>query len=121
VNSKRLRKLKNLYAEVPAIKCKGLCAPIACTEIGMSLDEVRHLTNASGVPPKQKDGLCNQLKDGRCGSYADRPVACRLWGVVDAMRCPHGCETEKVLSDGEGRKIVEKVFKLSNGKWTDNR
>lgn len=121
MNSKRERKLNNLYSEVPSIKCKGLCAAISCTELALSIDEVRNLHKDSGKPVKLENGQCNHLQEGRCQSYDKRPVICRLWGVTESMRCPHGCEAEKILSDGEAKDLIRRVFKLSDGKWTDNR
>lgn len=120
MNAKRKRKLQTIYSRVPRVKCKGLCDKISCTELALSVDEVKNLHKESGEVTKMRDGLCNHLKDGRCKVYGDRPVVCRLWGVTESMRCPHGCEAERILSDGEARKIVNDVFKLSDGKWVDN-
>lgn len=102
------------------MKCIGKCASIACTELALSIDEVKNLAKV-GKPPKIENGLCNHLKEGKCQSYDQRPVLCRLWGAVESMRCPYGCEAERIMTDGEARDLIRQVFKLSDGKWTDNR
>jgi hypothetical protein len=44
---------------------------------------------------------------GRCRIYSDRPMVCRLWGVVESMPCPYGCLPEGgLLSDVDGMALL---------------
>lgn len=94
--------LAALYAQVPAVQCKGLCH-WTCTPIEMSNRERRKIRDVHGVDiPETPPGVdvrhvepvdCPALTPlKRCGVYADRPMICRLWGASEPMPCPHGCE-----------------------------
>lgn len=37
--------------------------------------------------------------DNSCSAYTDRPTICRLWGAIDALRCPHGCRSQPAPLD----------------------
>jgi hypothetical protein len=91
-------RLHALYARVPAIECKGLCHD-ACGPILMSQQEARTI----GHPNDMGDWECPKLSPlGTCSVYEDRPMVCRLWGVVESMPCPHGCVPERWLTHDEG-------------------
>lgn len=45
------------------------------------------------------------MVDGRCSVYVVRPLLCRLWGMVDKMRCPHGCVPSRWPADDEIKAI----------------
>jgi Fe-S-cluster containining protein len=56
------------------------------------------------------DLACPVLNDaGRCSAYAVRPLICRLWGMVKMMRCPHGCEPSRWLTDDEAKSLLTAV------------
>lgn len=88
-----------VYARIPRIECKGLCAE-SCGPIGCSAREVDAMLDAGVVPPRLRmhpklGATCSHLTDeGRCAIYAHRPLVCRLYGVVSGLRCPHGCKRE---------------------------
>lgn len=88
-----LNRLHQIYAKVPKIACKGLCVD-SCGPIQMYKIEYKRL----GEPPAAM--TCTLLKDGRCTRYEDRPLICRLWGVVPEMPCPWGCAIEGGPIDG---------------------
>lgn len=86
------------------IDCKGLCQN-SCGPLPLGKTEERRLVEERSGRKLQtaSRGLCSMLSpNGRCTVYSDRPTICRLWGVVESMRCPHGCKPERVLSDPEG-------------------
>lgn len=90
-----LHVLEALYAALPSLECRGKCAE-SCVPIDMSDAERARIQRAHGIaiPPRDEvtTGSCPALAFmGTCQVYADRPMICRLWGVADAMRCPHGC------------------------------
>lgn len=108
-----------VYASLPRIQCKGLCAD-ACGPIGCSAREVDAMLDAGVIPPGLRlhptlGTTCSHLTDDkRCAIYAHRPLVCRLYGVVNGLRCPHGCKR-----DGAYLSLVE-VAKLS-GPLDDGR
>ncbi len=118
--AERQQAVAELYASMPTMDCKGLCADVACTSLAMTPLERRSVRQATGVTLPEaaafgltsRTGLCTAVDDnGRCGVYAHRPMVCRLWGMVPTMRCPHGCEP--VMSERDGRQWMAKVFELS--------
>lgn len=103
---------------VPDVACKGLCAE-ACGPVAMTAREAARLTRAwPGVETwTAADGfvhlavgpdlVCPVLVDGRCGAYRARPMICRLWGTVERMRCPHGCEPARWVPDADAGALIE--------------
>jgi hypothetical protein len=93
-----------LYAALPSLECRGKCAE-SCVPIDMSDAERDRISRTHGVriPPRGETAgsACPALTFlGTCAVYPVRPMICRLWGVADAMRCPHGCRpTEGWLPD----------------------
>lgn len=114
--------LERIYRAVPAVDCKGLCSE-SCGPIDMS-DGERERIAAAGVripPPKELlDTIidrgtsdCPALVDGRCSVYEVRPLICRLWGAVESMPCPHGCEaTPGLLMDAGAQSLIRRSLKL---------
>lgn len=102
-------RLDAIYARLPHIECKGLCHE-ACGPIGMTRIEHRRLEEGRG-PLACKDLVCPLLDENkRCTAYSIRPLVCRLFGLVEQMRCPHGCEPERWLSDEEATEIMRQVI-----------
>lgn len=91
--------LETLYASMPGVKCKGLCAS-ECTSISMSdLEHQRVADAGTAIPRPSPANLgkpCPALKDGRCTVYEVRPFICRIYGATSgtAVDCKHGCEIE---------------------------
>lgn len=104
----RTAKLEAVYAQIPKIACKGKCHE-ACGPITMSGLEYERLGK-----PKFKSLTCPVLDaDKRCSRYEQRPTICRLWGVVDGMSCPYGCEIEGgQLIDGGA--ILAQIHQISS-------
>ena len=106
--------LQALYDQIPAIPdCRGHCW-ISCGPLEMSDRENRRIRDAgftitNHLTARQFAGTfwCEALgPDGRCQVYDLRPLVCRLWGAVESMPCPYGCQPERWLSDAEGRDLV---------------
>jgi hypothetical protein len=53
--------------------------------------------------PTWPDGqlTCPLLVDNRCSMYDNRPLICRLWGIIREMPCPFGCAPDRIPSDAE--------------------
>lgn len=91
--------LDDLYAQLPSLDCKGLCAD-SCGPIDMSdAERTRIAEQGTTINPQQtKPGTltCVALNEtfgaGRCTVYPIRPMICRLWGVAESMPCAYGCQ-----------------------------
>lgn len=127
--------LDRLYAELPSIKCKGLCVD-CCGPISMTQLEITRIaervpsfpSTARQMPIRIASGqvviakgfvtdceTCPLLtKDGRCSVYPIRPLICRLWGLVQSMRCPHGCTPTRWVSPRESFKLLNEAERISN-------
>jgi len=96
-----------VHDQVPAIACRGLCHD-SCGPIRMTRSEHDTIRVRHGIDiPTTGIATCPALTIlNRCAVHEDRPTVCRLWGVVDPMRCPHGCEPDRVLTAGEGYELL---------------
>ncbi len=116
--------LERIYRALPTVSCKGLCAE-TCGPIEMSPTERRRITETYDIdiPPADEalqaihEGRrtpdCPALADGRCSIYDDRPLICRLWGAVESMPCPHGCEVKPgLLMDAGAQMLIARSLKL---------
>src|SRR4051812_33693448 len=88
--------LDALYAQVPAIGCKGLCTD-ACGPVSGGAREQVRMRRAGVTLPPAHEGLrlvladpgyrCPALVDGRCSTYEARPMICRVWGASEDLPC----------------------------------
>lgn len=113
------KKLEVLYARIPKISCKGLCAD-NCTVILMTPLERRRLQTSGRVAPnalevlKMAKPVCPLLCPATraCTAYELRPLICRLYGVVARLRCPYGCKPERWLSQSEQDDILREIEEI---------
>lgn len=109
----RSRCLRQIYVTIPDVGCKGLCVQ-SCAMIPLFPVERAAISGAVGqeVSAVMADahGNCPMLTEGRCSIYAHRPVICRLFGAVPAMRCPHGCKP--TLNAAQGHAVMQAVSEL---------
>lgn len=115
--------LERIYRSVPTVQCRGLCAR-SCGPIDMSVEERRRIADRGVTiePPTIAllaihDGGepmdCPALVAGRCSVYEDRPLICRLWGAVESMPCPHGCEaTPGLLMDAGAQTLIQRSLEV---------
>jgi Fe-S-cluster containining protein len=120
--------LQHIYDRIPKIECKGhcgrdrhetCCGPIACTWLEAELLEAYNGTTTAwddlGGNYVKMDitalfpmMICPHLSvSGRCNAYAVRPLICRLWGVVEKLKCPWGCQPERYLTEKESFTLLE--------------
>ena len=105
-----------LYARLPSIdcqrRCAGACGPLVATEL-----EWARMESATGGEAWGDDTVCPHLdRDaGLCRGYALRPLICRLWGVVETMPCPFGCQPERWLTAEDADALVAAVIALAGG------
>ena len=97
--------LEALYASLPALVCRGLCAHSCSRHVDASTAERTRIA-AAGVDldAPTPDGACPALSramvaTGICTVHPIRPMVCRLWGTAASMPCPHGCTPDGGLLD----------------------
>ncbi len=121
-----LNQFENIYSRIPSIDCKGLCHD-SCGMVPMTAFEWARMVARHGKVPgvrtvDDRDGKpwCPILTvDKKCEHYDQRPVICRLWGVVEGMPCVHGCKPAKYLTDAEGLAMIELAMNIGGGPVPD--
>jgi Fe-S-cluster containining protein len=116
--------LAEIYKQVPDVHCRGKCQKF-CGPIAMSTIERNAIRDRVGEAMQTVEMApgahfvtntncleCPMLKDGRCSIYDIRPLVCRLFGAVKAMRCPHGCKPKRWLKEGEVSKLMHAITEL---------
>lgn len=122
--TKKLRVLRDVYAVIPNANCKGLCTD-ACSTVPVFDIELRQLEEVAGrsLPTMTLPGdavalgtdvgaTCPLLVMNRCSVYEHRPLICRAFGAVVGMKCPFGCEPDRVMSTDEMQRHVTTVGAL---------
>jgi hypothetical protein len=112
-DKRRRAELDALYAELPALSCRGLCQE-SCGPIFMSRVEWQRICKSVGEERKADDSLTCPLltAGGTCEVYQVRPMICRLWGLVETMPCPWGCKPERYLTQDEGHEFLERTGEI---------
>jgi putative zinc- or iron-chelating protein len=92
-------RLDALYAQIPGVECKGLCAHSCRLPIRLAPGERDRISREGGVElPLAHEAHeaipCPALQDGRCTVHKVRPMMCRRYGVDESIPCPHGCVPE---------------------------
>ena len=112
--SASILKIAAAHAGIPSFDCKSGCSE-CCGPVIMSCLEWERICERLGCEPKGDWTTlnCPMLKDGRCSVYDIRPTICRLFGVVKGkLLCPHGCRSERLLTDAEAQMLIGKVERL---------
>lgn len=118
--------LEDLYAQLPAIECKGLCHD-SCTSIDASeLERERVRERGVELPPgrryREVRALIDAGKTPRCPAlgplnncrvYDVRPLICRIFGVAEGLRCEHGCIPEWIIPDWQVAQAMAEVELMS--------
>lgn len=101
--------LDAIYAEVPVMECQGLCSE-SCGPLIVDEPERAQIRERTGRTLRLLQLDCPQLTIlRRCSIYTDRPLICRLWGVVESMPCPWGCKPDRYLTDAEGHQLLARA------------
>jgi uncharacterized protein len=120
--------LEALYATLPTIACKGLCA-IACGPIVLTDVEARRLQVTTHrkprtIPVTAIDAAGNTMRErcvyltptDRCSAYAVRPLICRAWGLVKMLSCMHGCGPDRWISTLDLARLGQAVERIGGGR-----
>lgn len=114
VASVKLKTVADVYAAIPSIACKGKCTQY-CGVIPLYPVESEKIQSAGHpVPLADANLTCTSLEQGRCSIYSDRPLICRLFGVVPAMKCPHGCKPDRWLTPKQVQRLMLAMERLSS-------
>jgi Fe-S-cluster containining protein len=116
----RVAALDALYAELPSLECRGLCWH-SCGPVDMSAAERERIAELGVTIPGYTVEAADRFRaTGQveacpalgpfktCGVHAARPMICRLWGMTENMRCPHGCRPSRELSEAEGYEFLDR-------------
>lgn len=106
--------LAEVYATLPDIACKGLCHA-TCHAIPLHPAEQASIAGNTGRHLPLLDlGPCSALTEQKtCGVYEHRPSICRLYGAVEAMRCPYGCEpVGGYLTDAQAYEVIARIREI---------
>jgi Fe-S-cluster containining protein len=114
--------VREVYDQVPKLRCKGLCHD-SCTVAPASELELRKMHRETGFdlitePPGRGEPVprCPALGPmNTCEGYEWRPWVCRIFGLVVALRCDHGCvpENDQYIPLGESYRIAADIERLS--------
>lgn len=111
--------LEALYAELPKMQCKGKCQD-SCHSVGLAKIEQDVIKKRHGICINTGlyiESGCPALgMFGQCQVYPDRPLICRLWGMLESMRCPWGCLPEGgLLSEEQGSTAITRTLTFDKG------
>jgi hypothetical protein len=116
---KAIAELDAIYAQLPAIECRGRCFD-SCCNIDMTRLERRRIATTTGVDIPRRtihDPVrpCPALTIlNRCAVYEVRPLICRLWGLTRAMRCSYGCVPEGgYLPESQALALIARVHEVA--------
>lgn len=109
-------RLAEIYASLPSMQCRGKCQA-SCGSVGMTGLEQQRIAERHGKRlPRMAafEHSCPALGPfGTCAVYEDRPLVCRLWGLVQSMACPHGCVPDGGwLDEAKGREAMQAAIAL---------
>jgi hypothetical protein len=116
-HAERATALTNIYNQLPTINCQGLCAD-SCGPIQMTPTEHRRIQTRHNITIPDRGlhdagATCEALTMfGRCHVYPDRPLLCRLWGLLDILPCVYGCQPDRYLTAAEGYELLAQAYEI---------
>lgn len=118
----RCRTLAEIYELIPKVDCKRRCGADYCGPIGMAPIEAEAIKSAGkSFPTVQESSVngpatCGALSAwGTCLIYEQRPFICRVFGALPDLKCNHGCEPERWLTQQEADLIRKTISRLKPG------
>lgn len=77
-------------------------------------DEYVYLGLQSNTPDRYEGPVIDIQVEGDESFVTSSGVVhnCRLYGVVENMRCPYGCEAERILTEKEARAIMDDISRF---------
>jgi len=125
--------LRRIYAGFPETRCEN-CARCCFESPGIFYIEYLHLFEAlTDVPAQRRDelirrafrelffswiepeGTCIFLESGRCAIYHERPLACRLFGLVPAPERDRAEAQARMAAREEARRLKQLGIEVPEG------
>ena len=117
-----LVQIDRIYAGIPPVACKPDCGD-CCGPISMTRAEYERIVERLGHTPAGRPdlrlavnvttGRCSLLVDNKCSVYDIRPLVCRLYATgPTGLQCPHGCNSERRVSEAEAEMKMKAVFRV---------
>lgn len=104
---KTFRKILNLRKRIPSFKCVpgcyACCGPTIWTRAEWKRVKVKKKAISLTCPYASEKG---------CEVYKDRPIICRLFGVVKSLPCIYGGIPERILTEEEEKKIMDEYWEI---------
>ncbi len=114
------KKLKKIYSKIPKINCHHChfcCGPIVWFEPEkIVIEDYMRKNKIKKVvwtldEFKKNDMKCPYLFNDRCVIYDVRPIICRLFGVIQELKCEL-CDDVKLLTNNELDSIKKEFLDL---------
>ena len=103
--------VKELYKKIPKFECAKGCNK-CCGIVPVVPQEAKNL-NLKNVKLLPHSGLtCKFTSKNGCTVYENRPLLCRLFGVVQTMACTCGGKPERLLTSEEENQLIQAYFYL---------
>lgn len=120
--------LKKIYGKIPELKCVRGCTeccgdptkpikegylpftPLFWSKI--EAENIRRYLKEKGIKERVvKNPLepCPYIENGKCLIYPVRPLMCRLFGVVEDLKCPY-VKPKFYLATQEANELIQKVY-----------
>jgi hypothetical protein len=117
--AKTLRRgLEKIYSRIPEFKCQERCGE-CCGPVRWSLAEeivIRDYIRRHGIEYRKMKSIMDYCpfltEDKKCSIYPVRPLVCRVYGVLENLRCPY-IKPEKYMSLEEFFEMEKEIAKLS--------
>lgn len=106
--------VKDIYKMIPKFECKKGCSA-CCGIVPIIPQEAKNLNLKKAFVLPFSGLTCKYSCKEGCKVYEDRPLLCRLYGVVHKMPCTCGGKPERMLSLEEEDKIMSAYKLLGNG------
>jgi hypothetical protein len=122
-------KLREIYAKIPELKCVKGCTeccgnpaepvkkgylpftPLFWSKI--EAENIRRYLKEKGIKERLVVNPlepCPYIENGKCLIYPARPLMCRLFGVVEDLKCPY-VKPKSYITTQKANKLIQKVYK----------
>jgi hypothetical protein len=98
--------LEEIRARIPLVAGCIQCGD-CCGHVPASLEEFGRIK----LWAEEKQD-CRFLENGKCTIYDERPIMCRLFGLHEELRCPHGARGDRDLMIEEIKLLFAEYDKL---------
>ena len=109
MTKKEEKKIVNKIRKMlPTFTCKKGCTSCCGSIMPMTkyeYDAIKEKKVALGV-------ICPYITKTGCSIYTERPLICRMFGLVARMKCSHGCGSDVMLSDEQEFELLKQMAGL---------